>query len=152
MTAVKEQPVKTPKPKLLGIMGGKTGLLTAMEDKLAINLVTTLAGQAGAASKPGGRGRAISRAASGTSLRSHSSGTPSKYSGYSQVDEPLLLHEKLQKYIRRIAATAMPVVYAHRYLREQAKKAIRDAAAARAAQAGDFADDDSAVAGLKATL
>ena len=43
------------------------------------------------------------------------------------MEEPLLLHEKLQKYIRRIAATAMPTVYAHKYLREQAKKAVRAA-------------------------
>ena len=89
------------------------------------------------------------------SPRSHSSASPSKYGGssYSQMDEPLLLHEKLQKYIRRIASTAMPTAYAHKYLREQAKKAVRAAADSRNVTGDDgFDEDQSAVIGLKATL
>ena len=68
------------------------------------------------------------------------------------MGDPLYLHEKLQKYIRRIAATAMPTVYSHKYIREQTKKAIR--AAQDAAKAGDdpLEEDFSAVIGFNSTL
>ena len=67
------------------------------------------------------------------------------------MGEPLMLHEKLQKYIKRIAATAMPTVYSHKYIREQTKRAIRAAQDAR--NAGDEIEDDpSAVIGLNSTL
>ena len=60
------------------------------------------------------------------------------------------MHEKLQKYIKRIAATAMPTVYSHKYIREQTKKAIR--AMQDAKNADDDFDDDTPVIGFNSTL
>ena len=62
------------------------------------------------------------------------------------------MHEKLQKYIRRIAATAMPTIYAHKYIREQTKKAIRAAQEAAKAEDDPLDEDFAAVIGFNATL
>merc|ERR1712151_732286 len=136
----------------MGAGAGKLGML--IESGLAMNLVTNLAAPPDQKSAKRSRTkRAISRGASQVDNRSHSSGgTPSKYSGYSAIDEPLLLHEKLQKYIKRIVGTAMPTVYAHKYLREQAKKAIRAAQEAANAAEDEALGEVTAATGFKSTL
>ena len=61
------------------------------------------------------------------------------------------LNEKLLKYIKRLASSAMPTVYSHKYIREQTKKAMRALEAAKNAE--DVIDDDpNAVIGLNSTL